>query len=380
MTSRAISILILNPGCGLCHLGIIESGVWVVPLGHNNPGVNQAIQDQLGKVTHCGYYNSSPVVEEAALAILDITGLKDGKCIFLCSGSEAVECGIQALHKLSGKGKLLCLHDSFLGSYGSASKKQADEWHLFDWSACRDCPEAEDCDPDCKLFSSVPFDQLGGFVFEPGSASGLVRFPPIALISNLVRLTRNSGGLILVNEITTGMGRTGKWFGYNHYKFQPDLVAMGKGLGNGYPVSALAISKEAAELLEEKSFYYQQSHQNDALGCRVAQAVVSELSKGDFINRSKLLGSRLLGKLQDLNRESSHIKEVRGKGLMMAIEFNGAGDQPAVAIHARLFKKGYIASLRRGHNTLRIDPPLIIDEAQLDNFVEELEVILKEIS
>jgi acetylornithine/N-succinyldiaminopimelate aminotransferase len=355
----------------------LESGVWVVPLGHNHPGVNQAIKDQLDKVTHCGYYNSSPVVNEAALAILDVTGLKDGKCIFLCSGSEAVECGIQALHKLSGKNKLLCLHDSFLGSYGSASKKQADEWHLFDWAKCRACPEAEECNPDCSLLKSVPFNELGGFVFEPGSASGLVRFPPAALIKNLVRLTRNSGGLILVNEITTGMGRTGRWFGYNHYQFQPDLVAMGKGLGNGYPVSALAISREAADVLEAKSFYYQQSHQNDALACRVALAVVSELSKGDFISRSHLLGSRLQDKLQALSRETEQIKEVRGKGLMIAIEFNGANDQPAATIHNRLFEKGYLASLRRGQNTLRIDPPLIIDEAILDSFVGELRNIIK---
>lgn len=358
----------------------LESGVWVVPLGHNHPVVNQAIKDQLGRVTHCGYYNSSPVVNEAALAILEITGLEDGKCIFLCSGSEAVECGIQALHKLSGKHKLLCLHDSFLGSYGSAGKKQAGEWHLFDWTECRACPDAEDCNPDCSLFSSVPFDELGGFVFEPGSASGLVRFPPPALIGNLVRLTRNSGGLILVNEITTGMGKTGKWFGYNHYQLQPDLVAMGKGLGNGYPVSALAISREAAEILEARSFYYQQSHQNDALGCRVVLAVTSELSRGNLINRSHLLGSRLQDKLQDLCRENDHIKEVRGKGLMIALEFNGADDQPAAAIHDLLFKKGYIASLRRGQNTLRIDPPLNIDEAILDSFVGELVDILKGLS
>jgi len=358
----------------------LESGVWVVPLGHNHPGVNQAIKNQLDEVTHCGYYNSSPVVDEAALAILDVTGLKDGKCIFLCSGSEAVECGIQALHKLSGKGKLLCLHDSFLGSYGSASKKQADEWHLFNWSTCRTCPEAESCNPGCSLFSSVPFNDLGGFVFEPGSASGLVRFPPPALIRNLVRLTRNDGGLIMVNEITTGMGRTGKWFGYNHYHFQPDLVAMGKGLGNGYPVSALAISKEAADVLEARSFYYQQSHQNDALGCRVALTVTGELSKGDLINRSHLLGSRLLEKLQNLSRENDHIREVRGKGLMMAIEFNGVDDQPATTIHECLFKKGYVTSLRRGQNTLRIDPPLIIDEVHLDNFVGDLKTILKGIS
>ena len=356
----------------------LESGVWVVPLGHNHPVVNKAISDQVGMVTHCGYYNSSQVVDDAALAILEVTGLQDGKCIFLCSGSEAVECGIQALHKLTGKNKLLCLHDSFLGSYGSASKKLINEWHLVNWSACRTCPPADDCDPDCHLFSSVPFDKLGGFVFEPGSASGLVRFPPPALIENLVRLTRNSGGLILVNEVTTGMGRTGKWFGYNHYRFQPDLVAMGKGLGNGYPVSALAISKGAAEILEERSFYYQQSHQNDALGCRVVLAVTGELSNGDYVNRSQLLGSRLLDKLQGLSRETDLIKEVRGKGLMIAIEFKGADDQPAAAIHDQLFKKGYIASLRRGNNTLRIDPPLTINETLLDNFVGELNDIIKE--
>jgi len=132
--------------------------------------------------------------------------------------------------------------------------------------------------------------------------------------------------------------------------------------------------------LEEKSFYYQQSHQNDALGCRVALAVVRELSKGDYINRSELLGSRLLGKLQDLSLKYDQVKEVRGKGLMMAKEFNETGDQHAAAIHDRLFKKGYIASLRRGHNTLRIDPPLIIDETHLDNFARELEASLKGIS
>jgi acetylornithine/N-succinyldiaminopimelate aminotransferase len=358
----------------------LESGIWVVPLGHNHPGINQAITDQLSRVTHCGYYNSSQVVDDAASAILEVTGLKDGKCIFLCSGSEAVECGIQALHTLSGRNKLLCLHDSFLGSYGSASKKQMDEWQLFDWSACRDCPEINRCNPDCHLFSSLPLDQLGGFVFEPGSASGLVRFPPTSFIETLVRLIRRNGGLILVNEVTTGMGRTGQWFGYNHYRFQPDLVALGKGLGNGYPVSALAVSEKAARALEDKSFYYQQSHQNDALGCRVALEVIQALSSQDLINRSAVLGKKLGGMLKNLSLEYELIKEIRGKGLMISIEFKGAGDQPAAQIHDQLFNRGYLVSLRRGHNTLRIDPPLNIDEKHLDNFIAELEVLIKTIS
>ena len=92
------------------------------------------------------------------------------------------------------------------------------------------------------------------------------------------------------------------------------------------------------------------------------------------------MGSRLLGKLQDLSRESDLIKEVRGKGLMIAMEFNGTVDQPAAKIHDRLFKKGCIASLRRGQNTLRIDPPLTIEEVHLNSFVGALEAILKGIS
>ncbi len=99
---------------------------------------------------------------------------------------------------------------------------------------------------------------------------------------------------------------------------------------------------------------------------------------GDYVNRSQLLGSRLLDKLQGLSRETDLIKEVRGKGLMIAIEFKGAGDQPAATIHDQLFKKGYIASLRRGNNTLRIDPPLTIEETLLDNFVGELNDIINE--
>ncbi len=354
----------------------LESGVWVVPLGHNYPGVNQAINDQLSKLTHCGYYNSSSIVNEAALAVLGITGLEDGKCIFLCSGSEAVECGIQAIHKITGKTKLLCLHDSFLGSYGAASKKRQEEWHLLDWTGCRSCSQSERCDPDCHLFSAIPFKELGGFVFEPGSASGLVRFPPCALIEKMVSKIRDHGGKILVNEVTTGLGRSGQWFGYNHYQLKPDLVAMGKGIGNGYPVSVLAISQDAARKLEEKSFYYQQSHQNDALGCRVALAVIDELDKENLIERCSELGIEFLKHLNSICRKYPFVRDIRGKGFMIAIEFSGAGDQPAVAIHDQLIKKGFITSLRRGHNSLRIDPPLNIKKEYLAEFTTGLDSVL----
>ena len=354
----------------------LESGVWTVLLGHNHPGINRAIEEQLGKVTHCGYYNSSSIVDNAARAVLEITGLQGGKCIFLCSGSEAVECGIQALHKITGKLRLLCLHDSYLGSYGYAGKGQVENWHLLDWTACRNCSEADNCRPDCPVFELIPFEELGGFVFEPGSASGLVRFPSLPFIRNLVKLVKDNNGLILINEVTTGLGRTGRWFGYNHYYLQPDLVAAGKGIGNGYPVSVLAIGENAARLLTEKSFYYQQSHQNDALGSRVVCEVIRELKKNNLVNRSEKLGAELLNNIKKVCLKYDICKEIRGKGLMIALEFEGTDDQPAAYLHDHLFKKGFITSFRRGYNTLRIDPPLTVERIHLNNFIETLDKAL----
>lgn len=95
----------------------------------------------------------------------------------------------------------------------------------------------------------IPYSDLGSFVFEPGSAGGLVKFPPQPFIDNLVQLFREHGGLILANEVTTGIGRSRRWFGFQYYNFQPDLVAMGKGLGNGYPVSATVMTGEVAKKL-----------------------------------------------------------------------------------------------------------------------------------
>ena len=84
----------------------------------------------------------------------------------------------------------------------------------------------------------MPFGDIGAFVLEPGSSSGAVRFPPKELIDTMARLTAHHEGLLVVDEVTTGLGRTGEWYGFQHYGLKPDIVALGKGLGNGYPTSA----------------------------------------------------------------------------------------------------------------------------------------------
>lgn len=361
---------------GNCYLDL-ESGVWVTPLGHSNPRVNQAISDQVDKIIHCGYYNGSKIVDDAARELLKLTGIKNGKGVFLSSGSEAVEFGIKAIHKATGKNKLLRLHDSFLGSYGAAGEREKEAWHLLDWTDCQVCPEKKRCALDCPVLEDIPYSELGGFVFEPGSAGGLVKFPPQPFIDNLVSLFRKNGGLILVNEVTTGIGRSGKWFGFQYYDFQPDLVAMGKGLGNGYPVSATVMNGEVAKKLEEKGFYYQQSHQNDPLGCRVVLEVIDIINEENLVNRSWEKGEYLRERLKDIFSRVDFVKEIRGRGLMIALEFDGPGNREAAYLHRELFNKGFIVSLRPGHNALRIDPPLNIEVKHLDSFLQELDEILE---
>ncbi|MEE4262630.1 MAG: aspartate aminotransferase family protein [Desulfobacteraceae bacterium] len=358
----------------------LESGIWCLPLGHCHPQINAAIRAQADILAHSGYIYANPVMEKAASAVLDLLNLPEGKCVFLSSGSEAVEFGVQALRKITARPLILTLSDSFLGSYGSVGSKRKDEWYLFDWQECHNCNTADACNPECRYFSKIPFDRIGGFVFEPGSSSGLVRFPPKSFIQNLVKFIRDHDGFIQINEITTGFGRTGKWFGFEHYGIEPDIVSMGKGLGNGYPVSAIAMTPEIIEHLSKISFYYYQSHQNDPLGCAVARAVVKILQEEKIIEKSKAIADYFLSELQQLKQKYSMIQEIRGRGLMFAIEFKDTlADDRLSDLYVKCIQRGFILAKRPGLNVFRIDPPLIIQKKDIDNFLETLDQLLADI-
>ncbi len=355
----------------------LESGIWCLPLGHCHHQVNEAISAQADDLAHSGYTYANPVIEEASQAVLNILNLPDGKCVFLSSGSEAVEFGVQVMRKISERPLVLTLSDSFLGSYGSAGKKQADEWVLLDWQRCATCSSSGDCDPECEHYADIPFSRIGGFVFEPGSSSGLVRFPPKAFIQNLVKFVRQHDGLIQINEITTGLGRTGKWFGFQHYDIKPDIVSMGKGLGNGYPVSAIAMTPRIIKRLGEIGFYYFQSHQNDPLGCAAAEAVITTLREENIIEKSKTAAEYLYDGLQQLAGKHAMIKEIRGRGLMIAIEFSDQlTDDVLSDLYIQCIQQGLILAKRPGLNVFRIDPPLIIQREDIDHFLESFDQLL----
>lgn len=362
----------------------LESGVWCTSIGHANPRILRTMAEQSARIAHTGFGYSNGIVEEAAQEILSLLGFEGGQCVFLCSGSEAVEYGVRVAQSVSdppmlNRPLLMTMTDSYFGAYGSANRKREDEWFCFDWAPCAACPDPGECNERCRHWSAIPFDRMRGFLFEPGSSSGLVRFPPQKLIGNIVAAIKANDGLVLVNEVTTGVGRTGLWFGYQHYNISPDIVALGKGIGNGYPVSAAAFAPGVMERLGSQPLKYSQSHQNDPLGAAVAWEVIKVIQEENLIERGKSIAATLLSGLEEIKERTGQIQAIRSRGLMVALELK---DDPETSLTIRtqreLVRRGYVLGRRPGVPVLRIDPSLTIDQEDIDGFLETFESVLAE--
>jgi acetylornithine aminotransferase len=240
-----------------------------------------------------------------------------------------------------------------------------------------ECPFSDPCSGECEYWAAIPFENIWGFLFEPGSSSGLVRFPPDKLIRNICGVVRDAGGLVLVNEVTTGVGRTGRWFGYQHYGISPDIVAMGKGIGNGYPVSVTAISSRAEELMGDTVLKYAQSHQNDPLGAAVALEVIRVIQDDGLIERSRESGVVLVNGLNDIKSRNGRIEEIRSRGLMAAIDLDDDSEMSfTIEVHRELARRGFLVGRRPGVNVLRLDPSLTIRRDDIAAFLETFDNVV----
>lgn len=342
----------------------LESGIWCTNVGHSNRRIEKVITGQVKNITHTGFCYLSPVLQETSLKLTEVTGLTNGKCLFLSSGSEAIEFSMRVARTISDKSRFLTMKDSYLSAYGSANSKSSDQWVLFDWM-------------NKEKIDNIPFEKISAFVFEPGSSSGQVRFPPVEVVREIVDKVRSHGGIIIVDEITTGMGRTGEWFGYNHYNITPDIVVLGKGLGNGYPVSCACLSPEIALKLEQTDFHYGQSHQNDPLGVSIANEVIDIIKEEKLLEKCRKTSERIIKGLLELKSQYPVIKEIRARGLMLVIEFEeNKSISYAQTVYSELIKRNIIVVKRPGLEMLRLDPALTIENSEIDHFLKSLEQVL----
>ncbi len=345
----------------------LESGVWCTSIGHCHPRITKVISEQSGQMMHSGYCYLNPVINETAGKVLEITGIGSGKCVFLCSGSETVEYSVKLCRSISDKQYLLTMKDCYLSAYGVSGERSENDWIHLDWM-------------NNSSIDKIDFKKIAAFVFEPGSSLGLVHFPPKELIQQIVLKTRENGGVVIANEVTTGIGRTGKWFGFQHYDILPEIIAIGKGLGNGYPVSCVVISDKIVNRINLDKFHYAQSHQNDPLGAAVAKEVIDVIESENLLDRAKEIGNNILNRLTDVKNKYGIIKEVRGRGLMIAVEFVSSNTMSiANMVNAKLLEKNVILVKRPGHEVFRIDPALTIDIKNVECFLNIFENIISEI-
>lgn len=357
----------------------LEAGIWCTVLGYNHPRINKTIKEQLDKVIHLNYRYTNFLAEEASAVLLNTLSLPDGRCIFLSSGSEAVEFAVQVAKIVTGKSLFLTLSDSYLSAYGAAGTKSPNTCICFDWQQCRNCEHTNGCD-NCARFSDISFNDIGTFVFEPGSSSGAVRFPPQKLINTIVKKTKDNNGLLIIDEVTTGLGRTGKWYGFEYYGLAPDVITIGKGLGNGYPVSAVAMKNNIADHLEKSNFHYIQSHQNDPLGCSIALEVIRVIKQEALIERSASLGEYFIAQLHQIKEQHKIIKEIRGRGLMIGIEFTGNHDKFSTkSVYQRMLDRRFLVGYSQNLRMIAFHPALTIEKQIIEDFVEQLDNVLKEL-
>lgn len=337
-----------------------ESGDWASNLGHSNPIINERIKLQVDKLIHDGLRFRNNESEQLSLKLLDKLGLTGGQCAFLNSGSEAVNLGITIAGKLTGRKKVLKMDCSYLSAFGlgQISESNIDLINI-------PCNNSD-------TLSKLDFREISVFVFEPGNSSSLIKYPDSDFITAVASEIKKHGGLLMANEVTTGFGRTGKWFGFQHYDYLPEIVSVGKGLGNGYPISGVAISSKISELFQKSPFRYAQSHQNDALGCAVGLEVINTIEKLDLIRKGSDKGEYFRQKLRQLQTKHQDIIEIRARGLMLAIELKTK--EIADFIYNQLIENGFLVGFKE--KTLRFMPPLIIERENIDELIETIDRII----
>ncbi|WMJ77500.1 MULTISPECIES: aminotransferase class III-fold pyridoxal phosphate-dependent enzyme [unclassified Sedimentibacter] len=356
----------------------LESGCWAAVLGHCNYEITHVLQEMAGMLFHT---NQMIGTEHPGALVKELGEAANFKCsykgTFMTSGSEAVSLSVVLAELLTGREKKLCFSISNLGSARELRMPRDTKfWNDVNINDCLNCKKNITCG-ECGKFNSIDFSEYAAFVFEPGNSAGLVLCQPQKLIDFFVQKCREEDCLIIANEVTTGFGRTGKWFGFQHYNcFDskenfPDLICLGKGLGNGYPVSCLLIRSNLAEATEKTNFKYVQSHTDDPLGCIVARKVVEIIEKEKLIEKSQKTGEYFRKRLFEIDG----IGEIRGRGMMNVVMLNKTF-KSKVVFH-KLLSSGFFVGYSELYNFIHLYAPLTLSESEIDSFCSALEKILK---
>lgn len=333
----------------------LESGIWCASLGHHHPRVIEVIKAQLERLTHMGKKLLPLEVDQVGALLLEKAEMQ-GKVMFLNTGSEAIEFALKVARLQKPHGKLVGFTDNYVAAFGQIEQME----HRIDISKCLSCSRC--CDATCaQIHQNITPDCI--FIFDPFCFSRRVLEPPHALIQTLVAEIKRQNGLLILDEVTTGCGRTGKWFGYQHLPLQPDMVVLGKSLGNGYPVSAVLIGNPLVNRIENCGLSYYQSHQNDPLGIFIARSVVEVIESEELLKQVMEKSQFFLKVLKEALGGHPAVNDVRGKGLLIGIALEPSC--PVEKVFAALLEQGVYIGVSSRFNMLNIFPPFTITQTMM---------------
>jgi predicted acetylornithine/succinylornithine family transaminase len=345
-------------------------GVAVNILGHCHPRVVVALQKQAQRLIHVSnYYHIEPQIKLAKLLVENSFADK----VFFCnSGAEAIEAAIKLARKCAkeqngpDRYEIIAAKNSFHGrTFAALTATGQEKFH-------------QGFDPLLPGFKHVPFDDIPGIsdaiskntcaiLLEPIQGEGGVRLPSPDYLQKVRELCDRKNLLLILDEVQTGMGRTGKLFAHEHYGITPDIMAIAKGLGGGVPIGAMLATEKAASAFQPGN--HATTFGGNPLVCAAAVATIEVLLEDGFIldqcNRMNIYFMEKLNLLKE--KFPSLIKEVRGRGLLLGMELTREGD----TIVKACLEKGILINCTAG-NILRFIPPLIVQTRDIDQLTDVL--------
>lgn len=343
------------------------AGIAVNSLGHAHPALVDAITDQAAKLVHVSNYFATPPQLELAERLKRITGAGDaGRVYFGNSGAEANEAAFKLARLNRGadgrKTRILALKQGFHGRTMGALALTGKPVLQQDFLPM--VPGVEHIDTTIEALEHAIDDTVAALFVEPIKGEAGVVDLPDGFLTTARRLTEAHGALLVLDEIQTGVGRTGSWFAYQQLGIVPDAITVAKGIAGGFPIGALVTFGAASELFSAGQ--HGSTFGGNPLGTRVANAVLGEIERAGLVEAAVTKGERIRAGVGAFG--SPLVAEVRGRGLLIGV---GLTAPVAAAISAEALERGLIVNAPN-ESSLRIAPPLIVTDAEIDEFLSIL--------
>jgi predicted acetylornithine/succinylornithine family transaminase len=350
------------------------AGIAVDVLGHCHPHHVRAIQQQATKLLHVSNLYQIPQQAELGRALVEVTGIPGGKVFFCNSGAEAAEGAIKLARKAARtvRGRdaweIVVADHGFHGrTMGALSATMVPRYH-------------EGFEPLVPGFVSVPYNDLGAVERAVTPKTAAVFMEPIqgeggdnptddVYLRGLRRLCDEREVWLILDEVQTGFGRTGRWFAYQHVGIIPDIVTLAKGMGGGVPIGAMVARWELAEVLQPGTLG--STFAGGPLVCAAALAVVRAIQEDGLVDHAAEMGAHLMTRLRDLANAHPVITDVRGRGLMVAVGLS----IPSEPVVAACLERGLLVNNVQP-KAIRLVPPLIVERGDIDEAIKILDSAL----